>query len=133
MISGSPDFLVRDFAKIYGADDTIATKYIFDDTNKFTGRILPMWDSKNKKKSINFLTKKYNIDLDKSHAYGDTNGDFSMFEKVGTAHAINPSFELINRLFGDENLREKTKIHVERKDVNYNFLLRDLKVNFHQF
>lgn len=133
VISGSPDFLVRDFAKIYGADDTIATKYIFDENNKFTGKILPMWDSKNKKKSINFLTKKYNIDLDKSHAYGDTNGDFSMFEKVGNAHAINPSFELINRLFADEKLREKTKIHVERKDVNYNFLLKDLKVNFHQF
>lgn len=133
VISGSPDFLVRDFAKIYGADDTIATKYIFDENKKFTGKILPMWDSKNKKKSIDFLTKKYNIDLEKSHAYGDTNGDFSMFEKVGNAHAINPSFELINRLFADKNLREKTKIHVERKDVNYNFLLRDLKVNFHQF
>lgn len=133
VISGSPDFLVRDFAKIYGADDTIATKYIFDENKKFTGKILPMWDSKNKKKSINFLTKKYNIDLDKSHAYGDTNGDFSMFEKVGNAHAINPSFELINRLFADEKLRGKTKIHVERKDVNYNFMLKDLKVNFQQF
>ncbi|MDU2376333.1 HAD-IB family hydrolase, partial [Anaerococcus vaginalis] len=49
VISGSPDFLVRDFAKIYGADHTIATKYIFDDKDKFTGEILPMWDSKNKK------------------------------------------------------------------------------------
>lgn len=133
VISGSPDFLVKEFAKIYGADDTIATKYIFDKNNKFTGKILPMWDSKNKKKSIDFLAEKYNIDLEKSHAYGDTNGDFSMFEKVGNAHAINPSFELIDRLYNDKNLKDKTKIHVERKDVNYTFLLKDLLVNFHQF
>ena len=133
VISGSPDFLVRDFAKIYGADHTIATKYIFDDKDKFTGKILPMWDSKNKKKSIDFLTEKYNIDLENSHAYGDTNGDFSMFEKVGNAHAINPSYELIERLYNNKKLREKTKIHVERKDVNYTFLLSDLNVDFHQF
>lgn len=133
VISGSPDFLVRDFAKIYGADHTIATKYIFDDKDKFTGKILPMWDSKNKKKSIDFLTEKYDIDLENSHAYGDTNGDFSMFEKVGNAHAINPSYELIERLYNNKKLREKTKIHVERKDVNYTFLLSDLNVDFHQF
>ncbi|MDU1708198.1 MAG: HAD-IB family hydrolase, partial [Anaerococcus vaginalis] len=59
--------------------------------------------------------------------------DFSMFEKVGNAHAINPSYELIERLYNNKKLREKTKIHVERKDVNYTFLLSDLNVDFHQF
>lgn len=133
VISGSPDFLVNDFAKIYGADFTIATKYIFDENNKFTGKIYPMWDSGNKKKSIDFLTEKYNIDLLNSHAYGDTNGDYSMFEKVGYAHAINPSFELIERIYTCEKLKNKTTIHIERKDVNYNFSLADLKVKFNKF
>ncbi|EEB36469.1 HAD hydrolase, family IB [Anaerococcus hydrogenalis DSM 7454] len=133
VISGSPDFLVNDFAKIYGADDTIATKYVFDKSNKFTGQIYPMWDSKNKKKSIDYLTNKYNIDLSKSHAYGDTNGDYSMFENVGFAHAINPSFELIDRINKSENLKNKTIVHIERKDVNYSFKLKDLKVYFNKF
>lgn len=133
VISGSPDFLVKDFAKIYGANDTIATKYIFDENDKFTGEIFPMWDSKNKEKSINLLTDKYDINLEKSHAYGDTNGDFSMFKKVGYAHAINPTFELIDKLYKNKNLKNKTKVHIERKDVNYTFSLKDLNVDFKKF
>lgn len=133
VISGSPEFLVKEFAKLYGADHAIATKYIFNDDNKFTGKIYPMWDSRNKEKSINFLTEKYNIDLKNSHAYGDTNGDFSMFVKVGFAHAINPSYELISNLNKIEELREKTLIHIERKDVNYTFQLKNLQVDFKKF
>lgn len=133
VISGSPDFLVKEFAKIYGADHTIATKYLYDEEEKFTGKILPMWDSKNKKDSIDFLAEKYKVDLASSHAYGDTNGDFSMFEKVGNAHAINPSYELIDKLYKVKILRDKTKIHVERKDVNYTFALKDMKIEFKKF
>lgn len=133
VISGSPDFLVKEFANLYGADFAIATKYIFDSDEKFTGKIYPMWDSKNKEKSIDFLADRYNIDLENSHAYGDTNGDFSMFVKVGKAHAINPSYELINNLSQSETLRDKTLIHIERKDVNYTFSLKDLSVEFKKF
>ncbi len=39
-----------------------------------------MWDSDSKRKAINELVEKYNIDLKKSYAYGDTSGDFSMFK-----------------------------------------------------
>ncbi|MDY3006252.1 HAD-IB family hydrolase [Anaerococcus sp. AGMB00486] len=133
VISGSPDFLVKEFAKLYGADHTIATKYIFDEDKKFTGEIYPMWDSKNKEKSIDFLKDKYDIDLNNSHAYGDTNGDFSMFVKVGFAHAINPSYELIHNLNEVNKIRDKTLIHIERKDVNYTFSLKDLMVEFKKF
>ncbi|MGO3019123.1 MAG: HAD family hydrolase [Anaerococcus sp.] len=132
-ISGSPDYLVKDYAKLFGAEKSIATQYIFDKDDIFTGQINPMWDSRNKRKAINYLKEAYDIDLSRSHAYGDTNGDYTMFEEVGYAHAINPSFELIDQLYLNEKVRDKTTIHVERKDVNYIFELKDMKIEFNKF
>lgn len=132
-ISGSPDYLVKDYAKLFGAEKAIATQYIFDQEDKFTGQVNPMWDSRNKRKAIKFLKDSYELDLNKSHAYGDTNGDFTMFEEVGHAHAINPSFELIDKLYLNDKVRDKTTIHVERKDVNYIFKLKDMKIVFNKF
>ena len=43
-----------------------------------------MWDSKNKIKSLNYFCEKYNIDLNKSFAYGDTSGDYSMLKSGDT-------------------------------------------------
>lgn len=131
-ISGSPDYLVKDYAKLFGAEMSISTKYIFED-GKFSGKINPMWDSRNKRKAINYLRQEYDLDLNFSHAYGDTNGDFTMFEDVGYAHAINPSFELIDKLYNNEKVRNKTTIHVERKDVNYIFKLKDMIIEFNKF
>lgn len=132
-ISGSPMFLVEQFGEIYGADESISTIYEFDDTNLFTGKVTPMWDNRSKLGAVMELTKKYNINLESSYAYGDTNGDISMFQLVGHPHAINPSFELIDKLYTDNELREKTVIDIERKDVNYSFKLSDMKANFKKF
>ena len=71
--------------------------------------------------------------MDSSYSYGDTNGDITMFQMVGNPHAINPSFELIDKLFSDEDLRNKAVINIERKDVNYNFRLKDMQVEFKKF
>lgn len=132
-ISGSPDFLVKEYAEIYGAKESIATRYIFDEDGIFTGKVEAMWDSKNKLIALSYLVEKYDIDLNESHAYGDTNGDFSMLKSVGFAHAINPSYELIDKLYKEESLRNKTRIHVERKDVNYKFDLKDMEISFKEF
>lgn len=132
-ISGSPDFLVDDFSKLYEATDSISTSYIFDENNKFTGKVLPMWDGESKLAAVGKLREKYDIDLSKSYAYGDTNGDITMFQLVGNPHAINPSFELIDNLYKDIDLRNKAVINIERKDVNYNFALKDLSVEFLKF
>ena len=78
-----------------------------------------MWDSVYKQEAIENFIKKYNIDLTKSYAYGDTNGDFSMLSLVGNPRAINPSKELITRIKNDENLKSKTQIIIERKNVIY--------------
>jgi len=120
-ISGSPSFLVSRMAKKMGVDDFCGSVYEIDEkTQTFSGKILkPMWDSVHKQEAIENFIKKYNIDLTKSYAYGDTNGDFSMLSLVGNPRAINPSKELITRIKNDENLKSKTQIIIERKNVIY--------------
>ena len=63
--------------------------------------------------------EKYNIDLSKSYAYGDTSGDITMFKSVGIPYAINPTKELLDKVMKDEEIRNKIKVIVERKDVTY--------------
>ncbi|MCI5839998.1 MAG: HAD-IB family hydrolase [Peptoniphilaceae bacterium] len=132
-ISGSPDFLVDKFGKYYHADESIGTNYVFDKNGKFTGKVKPMWDSENKKKSLNYLVKKYDIDLKNSFAFGDTNGDFSMISSVGNPVAINPSFEFLENISSNDNLRNKIKIYIERKDVLYSFDLINESMKFKKF
>ena len=127
IISGSPDFLVEKMAKKYGADDYTGAKYKVDKNGIFTGEVVPMWDKKRKKKEIDRFCKKYNIDLLKSYAYGDTTGDLTMFKNVGFPIAINPAMELIKKVKKDKELFDKIKIIVERKDVIYK-ITADVKV-----
>ena len=68
---------------------------------------------------IDELVNKYNIDLEQSFAYGDTNGDYNMLRRVGNPVAINPSRELLNKIKDSEELSKKVTILIERKDVIY--------------
>lgn len=119
-ISGSPIELVKEMSNKYNMDDYRGTIYKYDETNNYTGEVIPMWDHESKLKSIKELQEKYDIDLDQSFAYGDTTGDFTMFESVGNPYAINPTRELIGRIINSEEIKEKIKVIVERKDVTYN-------------
>lgn len=118
-ISGAPDFLVEKMAKKYEATEFEATKYVVDESNNFTGEIIRMWDSANKQKALNRLVDIYNVELDKSYAYGDTTGDLSMLKMVGNPVTINPIRRLLMTIKQDEELYKKIKIIVERKDVIY--------------
>lgn len=118
-ISGSPTFLVKRLAAKYGIDDYRGTKYIFDEENNFSGDIIQMWDSDSKQREIENIVKEFKIDVDKSYAYGDTNGDFSMLRKMKNATAINPSRKLLEMIKAEDDLRERANIIVERKDVIY--------------
>ena len=110
---------IAKIAKKYGVKDYRASVYKVDENGNFTGEVKPMWDAESKQKAISYFVKKYNIDLEKSYAYGDTTGDLTMFKNVGHAIAINPAKKLLEKIKEDENLREKVKIIVERKDVIY--------------
>lgn len=118
-ISGSPDFLVSKMAEKYNATDFAGSVYEIDEAHFFNGSIIPMWDSKSKQKTITEMVEKHNIDLLESYAYGDTNGDFTMLKNVGRPVAINPAKELLNAIYKDEQLKARTKIVIERKDVIY--------------
>lgn len=118
-ISGSPIELVREMSKKYCMDDYRGTIYKLDDQGTYNGEIIPMWDSQSKKKAILEIIEEYDIDLDKSYAYGDTAGDFTMLKMVGNPFAINPTKELLMKILADDELRGKIKIVVERKDVTY--------------
>jgi len=114
-ISGSPDYLVEAMAKKYDATECMGTQYLTDDNGNFTGEIIRMWDAESKKQAIEDLTKKYDLDLSQSYAYGDTNGDYTMLCSVGQGYAINPTYELLHRLKKTDHVR----VIVERKDVIY--------------
>lgn len=118
-ISGSPIELVREMSNKYNMDDYKGTVHKLDDEGNYSGEIIPMWDAKSKETAINELIDKYNIDLEKSYAYGDTSGDFCMLRMVGYPFAINPTKELIDKILADDELRNKITVIVERKDVTY--------------
>lgn len=118
-VSGSPTYLVKMLGDLYDISDSSGTEYFFDQYGVFTGQISQMWDSRSKQKEINRLVEKYNIDVDKSYAYGDTNGDYTMLKTMKNATAINPSKRFLDKINADEELKARAKIVVERKDVIY--------------
>ncbi|OON99351.1 MAG: haloacid dehalogenase [Epulopiscium sp. Nele67-Bin004] len=127
-ISGSPIELVREMSNKYQLDDYRGTIYQKDDTGKYTGNVIPMWDAVSKKQAILEMVEKYDIDLTKSYAYGDTAGDFTMLSMVGKPFAINPTKELLSQICTDEKLAEKAVIIVERKDMIYKLRPHQLNV-----
>ena len=125
-ISGSPDALVREMADKYHFDDYRGTIYHYDDNGIYTGEITPMWDSESKKRALLSLIEEYDIDLEESYSYGDTNGDVTMFEYTGHPYAINPTRELLSSILQDEELKKRIRVIVERKDVIYNIDINHL-------
>ena len=118
-ISGSPDALVKRMAEKYGFDDWRGTVYEVDENGFYNGNIIPMWDSASKEKAIRQLARKYDLDLSECYSYGDINGDLAMLKMTGHPTAINPTRELIGHLIEQEDLKNRVKIVVERKDVIY--------------
>ncbi|HAR86746.1 MAG TPA: HAD-IB family hydrolase, partial [Clostridium sp.] len=72
--------------------------------------------------------EKYDIDLSKSYAYGDTSGDLTMFKSVGNPYAINPTKELISKIIENEEVKKKINVIVERKDVIYKLDINNLEL-----
>ncbi len=118
-ISGSPEHLVARMAQKYGVEDFKGTEYLLNPDGTFTGQVIPNWDAQSKNRVIHAFVGQYDIDLSKSYAYGDTNGDLSMMCLVGNPVAINPTRELLDNIRSERTLSGKTTIIVERKDVIY--------------
>lgn len=127
-ISGSPIELVREMSIKHGFDDYIGTKYLMDENHQYTGEFVPMWDRESKQKAIDYFVDKYNIDLSKSYAYGDTAGDFTMLKVVGNPIAINPTRELLTEIKKDPTTLKAAKVIVERKDMIYNLTPNSIEI-----
>lgn len=127
-ISGSPVELVREMSMKYHMDDYRGTIYKLDEKGEYNGDIIPMWDSESKHNAISELIEKYDIDLTKSFAYGDTSGDFNMLNLVGNPYAINPTRELLTKIMNSNEIKDKIKVIVERKDVTYNLDVNTLNL-----
>lgn len=119
IISGSPNELIIQMAAKYGFDDSIGTIYELDENDIYTGEVIPMWDSESKKKAIEGFIKKYDLDLDKSYAYGDSSGDVNMLEMVGFPTCVNPTKELVSIAKASPFLSQNLQVIVERKDMIY--------------
>jgi len=118
-ISGSPNFLVSKMAKKFNADAFRGAEYLVDEEGRFTGEVQPMWDSASKKRAMKQFVEEFDIDLEQTFAYGDTNGDLSMLKKVGHPIAINPTLELVENIRRNPQLRSRAVLIIERKDVIY--------------
>lgn len=118
-ISGSPNFLVSKMAEKYKVDAYRGSGYLTDEEGRFTGEVVPMWDSVSKERAVREMSQQYEIDLSMSYAYGDTRGDISMLEKVKYPIAINPTEDLVEHLKKDPKLSKRAQIVVERKNVIY--------------
>ena len=126
IISGSPNELIVEMAEKYGFDDYIGTIYELDDSDTYTGEVIPMWDSISKKKAIEGFVKKYDLNLEKSYAYGDSSGDVNMLEMVGFPTCVNPTKELITIAKASPFLSKNLQVVVERKDMIYKFKPLDI-------
>ena len=76
-------------AEKYKATDYIGSKYFVED-GKMTGCVSPMWGSDSKDKALQYFIDKHSIDMDKSYAYGDTNGDISMLKEGWFPYSYKP-------------------------------------------
>ena len=123
----SPIELVKEMSLKHGFDDFRGAEYVLDENGQYTGDVIPMWDSESKEKAIKELQEKYDIDLEKSYAYGDTAGDYTMLSKVGNPYAMNPTNELLRKILSDKELSERINIIVERKDVTYNLNVENIQ------
>jgi HAD superfamily hydrolase (TIGR01490 family) len=114
-ISGSPSYIVEAYAKAIGFDLFFGTELEVKN-GKFTGKAVSLDSAFDKAGIVKGIAKKYPvINLKKSLAVGDTEGDIAMLSLVGNPVAFNPNLELAKVA-----QKNKWQIVVERKDVIYN-------------
>jgi len=96
VVSGEPEFIIKEILQQnLKIKKIIASKYETRN-NKYTGKIIKHLDYREKKENeIKKLAKSQNIDLDKSLAFGDSEGDIAMLKLVGKPFVINPTKKLI--------------------------------------
>lgn len=114
-ISGSPDYIVKMFAKYMRFNASFGWG-LEAKNGVFTGKNTDREPVKNKEKVIQKLAAglKFKVDMHNSIAVGDSESDIAMLEIVGNPIAFNPANTL-----AEHAQRRCWKIVVERKNVIY--------------
>ena len=90
IVSSAYSEIVRGFKDILGIDGIYATN-LSNDGTLYSGDISGIvYNGKNKTLPVIELCRKYDIDPEKCHAYGDHYSDRFMLESVGKAFTVNP-------------------------------------------
>jgi HAD superfamily hydrolase (TIGR01490 family) len=94
LVTGAPDFTVREFAREHGIEHVIANRLEFRN-GVATGRVLPptVFGS-NKARLMREWARAHGVDLERSAAYADSISDASMLDTVGRGGVINPGPKL---------------------------------------
>jgi len=90
LVTGSVDFIVGPLARYLGASAVVAASLVEAD-GRFTGELEgPPVGEEEKARRIRQFARAHDVDLTRSHAYGDSIADLAMLEAVGHPHAVNP-------------------------------------------
>lgn len=93
ILSNSPSFIVKRFAKILGVNAYYATEYAVDEKNCFH-KILRILEGKDKAHYVNKIAKKLGIFLEQITAYSDSVLDLDFLKVAGNPVAVNPDKKL---------------------------------------
>jgi HAD superfamily hydrolase (TIGR01490 family) len=90
LVSASPAEIVVPLGRYLGADATIASRALVDETGRYTGAMEFYAYGEFKAEAMRALAKREGIDLSESYAYSDSYTDLPMLEAVGHPVAVNP-------------------------------------------
>jgi fatty acyl-CoA reductase len=94
LVTGSIDFLMLPIAADLGVDEVIAVSLV-EANELFTGELTgPPIGMEEKARRMKQFAEANGIDLERSHAYGDSTADLPMLETVGLPHTVNPDRSL---------------------------------------
>ncbi len=90
MVTGSIDFIIEPLAKELGVTLVLAPT-LTESNGRFTGKLSsPPIGLEEKARRVRAFAETHDIDLARSHAYGDSIADLPMLETVGLPHVVNP-------------------------------------------
>ena len=90
LVSGSPEFLVKPLAEKLGVSLVYGAR-LETYEGRYTGRVFsPLPYGEGKQRHVERLASRYNLDLHRSYAYGDSPGDLHTLKVVGHPLVVNP-------------------------------------------
>ncbi len=104
ILSSSPEFIVRSFAKKFGVHEYFGTSYEVNQKGDFY-KVGTIFDGTSKSNYVNRTMAKYSIPFEKTSAYSDSHLDLPFLEAAGIPVAVDPT-----RILKKESLQRNWQI-----------------------